>query len=38
MVALFSEKLNDAKKKYFVYYEELYAIVQSLKNGYIIFY
>ena len=27
-----SEKLNDAKKKYFVYDQEFYAIVQALKK------
>ena len=26
-IAYFSEKLNDAKKKYFVYYQKFYAIV-----------
>ena len=31
-VAYFSEKLNDAKRKYFVYDHEFYAIVQSLKK------
>ena len=30
-VAYFSEKLNDAKRKYFVYDQEFYAIVQALK-------
>ena len=29
-VAFFSEKLNDAKRKYSVYDQELYAIVQAL--------
>ena len=29
-IAYFSEKLNDAKKKYFVYEQEFYAIVQTL--------
>ena len=31
-VAFFSEKLNDAKKKYSIYDLELYAMVQSLKR------
>ena len=31
-ITFFSEKLNDAKKKYFVYDQELYAIVQALKQ------
>jgi hypothetical protein len=31
-IAFFSEKLNDAKKKYFVYDQEFYAIVQALKK------
>ena len=31
-VAYFSEKLNDAKRKYSVYDQELYAIVQELKK------
>ena len=31
-IAYFSEKLNDAKKKYYVYDQELYAIVQALKK------
>ena len=31
-IAYFSEKLNDAKKKYFVYDQEFYAIVQALKK------
>ena len=31
-VAFFSEKLNDAKRKYFVYDQEFYAIVQALKK------
>ena len=30
--AYFSEKLNDAKKKYYVYDQEFYAIVQALKK------
>ena len=30
-IAYFSEKLNDAKK-YFVYDQEVYAIVQALKK------
>ena len=31
-LAYFSENLNDAKRKYFVYDEEFYAIVQALKK------
>ena len=31
-VAFFSENLNDAKRKYYVYDEEFYAIVQALKK------
>ena len=31
-IAFFSEKLNDAKRKYFVYDQEFYAIVQALKK------
>ena len=31
-IACFSEKLNDEKKKYFVYDQEFYAIVQALKK------
>ena len=31
-ITYFSEKLNDTKKKYFVYDQELYAIVQALKK------
>ena len=31
-VAFFSEKLNDAKRKYSMYDQEFYAIVQALKN------
>ena len=31
-VAYFSEKLNDAKRKYFIYDQEFYAIVQALKK------
>ena len=31
-VAFFSEKLNDAKRKYSVYDQEFYAIVQALKK------
>ena len=31
-IAYFSENLNDAKKKYFVYDQEFYAIVQTLKK------
>jgi hypothetical protein len=31
-VAFFSEKLNDARRKYFVYDQEFYAIVQALKK------
>ena len=32
LVAYFSEKFNDAKRKYFVYDQEFYAIVQALKK------
>ena len=31
-VAYFSEKLNDAKRKYYVYDQVFYAIVQELKK------
>ena len=31
-VAFFSEKLNDANRKYFVYDQEFYAIVKALKK------
>ena len=31
-IAYFSEKLNDAKKKYYVYDQEFYGIVQALKK------
>ena len=31
-IAYFSKKLNDAKKKYSVYDQEFYAIVQALKK------
>ena len=31
-IAYFSENLNDAKKKYSVYDQEFYAIVQALKK------
>ena len=31
-IAFFSEKLNDAKRKYFVYGKEFYTIVQALKK------
>ena len=31
-VTLFSEKLNDAKRKYSVYDQKFYAIVQALKK------
>ena len=31
-VAFFNEKLNDAKKNYFVYDQEFYVIVQALKK------
>ena len=31
-IAYFSEKLNDAKKKHYVYDQEFYAIVQALKK------
>ena len=30
-IAFFSEKLNDAKRQYFTYDKEFYAIVQSLR-------
>ena len=30
-VAYFSEKLNDAKKKYSTYDKEFYAVIQALK-------
>ena len=32
LVAFFSEKLNDAKRKYSMYDQEFYAIVQTLKK------
>ena len=32
LVSFFSEKLNDSKRKYSVYDQEFYAIVQALKN------
>ena len=32
LVAYFNKKLNDAKRKYSVYDQEFYAIVQALKN------
>ena len=31
-IAYFSEKLNDAKRKYSVYDQEFYAIVQALRK------
>ena len=31
-IAYFSENLNDAKKKYSIYDQEFYAIVQALKK------
>ena len=31
-IAYFSEKLNDGKKKYSIYDQEFYAIVQALKK------
>ena len=31
-VAYFSEQLNDAKRNYYVYDQEFYAIIQTLKN------
>ena len=31
-VSFFSEKLNDAKRKYSIYDQEFYAIVQALKK------
>ena len=35
-VTFFSEKLNDAKRKYSIYDKKICAIVQALKNGDII--
>ena len=32
LIAFFNEKLNEAKKNYFVYDQEFYAIVQALKK------
>ena len=32
LITFFSEKMNEAKKKYFVYDQEFYAIVQALKK------
>ena len=32
IVSFFSEKLNDAKRKYFVYDQDFYAVVQALKK------
>ena len=32
LIAYFSEKLNDVKKKYYVYDKELYEIVQALNK------
>ena len=32
LVSYFSEKLNDAKRKYYVYDQKIYAIVQALKK------
>jgi hypothetical protein len=32
LVAYFSEKMNDAKKKYSTYEKEFYAIIQDLKK------
>ena len=31
-IPLFSENLNDSKRKYYVYNQEFYAIVQALKK------
>ena len=31
-IAFLSEKLNDAKRKYYVYDQDLYAIIQALKK------
>ena len=31
-VAFFSDELNDSKRKYYVYDQEFYAIVQALKK------
>jgi hypothetical protein len=31
-IAFFNEKLNDAKKKYSIYDQDFYAIVQALKK------
>ena len=31
-IAFFSEKLNDAKREYYVYDQDFYAIVQALKK------
>ena len=31
-ITFFSEKLNEAKKKYFIYNQEFYAIMQDLKK------
>ena len=36
LVAFYSENINDAKRKYSVYDQDFYAIVQALKNGDII--
>ena len=32
-MAYFSEKLNEAKHKYFSYDKELYVVVQAIKNS-----
>jgi len=32
MIAFFSEKLNETRKKYYVYDQEFYAIIQALKK------
>ena len=32
LVTYYSEKLNDAKRKYYIYDQELYAIVNALKK------
>jgi hypothetical protein len=32
LVSYFSEKLNDAKEKYYTYEKEFYAVIQSLKK------
>lgn len=32
LVSYFNEKLNDAKRKYYVYDQKFYALVQALKK------